>query len=66
MIKKILRKIINLYFLSYKIFLLINFNILSSINYRFTEGIISTTSTFLNNLKKFLNEINLILKFIST
>ena len=52
MIKKILRKIINLYFLSYKIFLLINFNILSSINYRFTEGIISTTSTFLNNLKK--------------
>ena len=52
MIKKILRKIINLYFLIYKIFLLINFNILSSINYRFTEGIISTTSTFLNNLKK--------------
>ena len=52
MIKKILRKIINLYFLSYKIFLLINFNILSSINYRFTEGIIGTTSTFLNNLKK--------------
>ena len=52
MIKNILRKIINLYFLSYKIFLLINFNILSSINYRFTEGIISTTSTFLNNLKK--------------
>jgi len=52
MIKIILRKIINLYFLCYKLLLLINYNILSSINYRFTEGIIDSTSSFLNNLKK--------------